>query len=84
MKTLLSLGFTALCRDGSVYLNLDIGVILALYVDDLLLFCKNLMGIQEVKSQLQAIYRMKDLGEADICLGIQIQRDITTGWLSID
>ena len=57
---------------------------MALYVDDLLLFCKDLTGIQQVKSQLQAIYQMKDLGEADVCLGIQIRRDITTGRLSID
>ena len=55
-KTLLSLRFVVLDRDNSVYLNLSIRVILALYIDDLLLFYKDLTGIQQVKSQLQVIY----------------------------
>ena len=41
------------------------GVILCLYVDDILIFGTNIDVINEVKSFLSKSFDMKDLGEAD-------------------
>lgn len=71
--TLQGLGFTRLSGDNSVFLNENSGVIIALYVDDLLVFSKEMEAITDVKTELKKVYNMKDLGESDVCLGIQIR-----------
>lgn len=48
--------------------------IICLYVDDLLIFGSNLNAITDVKSLLCHNFDMKDLGEADVILGIKITR----------
>lgn len=48
--------------------------IICLYVDDLLIFGSNLNAIKDVKSLLCHNFDMKDLGEADVILGIKITR----------
>ena len=70
--TLTSLGFARLSGDNSVFLNENSGVIIALYVDDLLIFSKEMKPLLDLKTELRKAYNMKDLGEADVCLGIQI------------
>ncbi|KAL0550085.1 hypothetical protein IC582_014583 [Cucumis melo] len=47
---------------------------LKVYVDDMLIFGSNLHVINDVKSMLNATVDMKDLGEADVILGIKITR----------
>ena len=47
------------------------GVILCLYVDDILIFSTNI-EINEVKSFLSKSFDMKDLGEADVILNIKL------------
>jgi hypothetical protein len=44
------------------------GVILCLYVDDILIFGTSLNVIKEVKEFLSQNFEMKDLGEADVIL----------------
>ena len=83
-STLTSLGFSRLVGDNSVFLNGDSGVIIALYVDDLLIFSKEIEPINSVKAALHKAYKMKDLGEADVCLGIQIRRNRKNRTLTID
>jgi len=51
------------------------GVILYLYVDDILIFNINIDVINEVKSFLSEKFDMKDLGEADIILNIELIKD---------
>ena len=68
----MSLGYQRLSGDNSVFLNEKKGVIIALYVDDLLIFSREMKAIADVKTELQKAYNMKDLGEADVCLGIKI------------
>jgi hypothetical protein len=48
------------------------GVILCLYVDDILIFGTSLELIKEVKDFLSQKFEMKDLGEADVILNIKL------------
>jgi hypothetical protein len=51
------------------------GVILCLYVDDILIFVTSLDVIKEVKDFLSNNFEMKDLGEVDVILNIKLKRD---------
>ena len=48
------------------------GIILCLYVEDILIFGTNIDVINEVKSFLLKSFDMKDLGEADVILNIKL------------
>ena len=48
------------------------GVILCLYVDDILIFGTNIDVINDVKSFLSKSFDIKDLGEADVILNIKL------------
>jgi hypothetical protein len=74
--TLTSAGFCVNEADKCVYyrFNADRGVILCLYVDDILLFGTDLDLINQTKSFLSQNFDMKDLGEADVMLNIKILR----------
>ncbi|KXJ77076.1 hypothetical protein RP20_CCG008337 [Aedes albopictus] len=49
-------------------------LVIAVYVDDFLLFSTDVTLIQNVKMQLMTIFHMKDLGEAKQVLGMRITR----------
>ena len=51
------------------------GVILCLYVDDILIFGTNRKVIEEVKDFLNHNFQLKDLGVADVILNIKLLRD---------
>ena len=51
------------------------GVILCLYVDDILIFGSSLKVIEEVKKFLIYNFKMKDLREADVILNIKLLRE---------
>ena len=48
------------------------GVILCLYVDDILIFGTSTAVIDEIKSFLTRCFDMKDLGPADVILNIKL------------
>ena len=50
-------------------------IIIALYVDDMLLACNSTKLLQNEKEALEKQFCTKDLGEARYCLGIQIERN---------
>jgi len=50
------------------------GVIIYLYVDDMLIFSTNMIGIVGTKKYLTYIFKMKDLGEVDTILGIKVKK----------
>jgi hypothetical protein len=52
----------------------DSGVIIYLYVDDMLIFSTNMIGIVETKRYLTSIFKMKYLGEVDRILGIKVKK----------
>jgi hypothetical protein len=72
--TLTSAGFAINEADKCVYYRCGggEGVILCLYVDDILIFGTNIDVINEVKSFLSKSFDMKDLGEADVILNIKL------------
>jgi len=51
------------------------GVMICLYVDDMLIFGTSINEVEETKTFFSKNFDMKDLGEADVILGIKIIRD---------
>jgi len=47
---------------------------ICLYVDDMLIFGTNVHVINETKKLLSSHFEMKDMGEADVILGIKIRK----------
>lgn len=62
-------------ENGTIYL--------LLYVDDLLICGDFKLGIQQFKSQLLSEFRMKDLGELEYFMGMQIKIDRELGKVTI-
>ena len=62
----------------------DMFIILALYVDDMLIASKSMEEINRLKAQLSRTFDMKDLGAVKHILGMEIHRDRKNGklWLS--
>jgi hypothetical protein len=79
------LGLTALHSDHCVYIYRQRHelLILSLYVDDLFLFTPSLALLRHFKQQLQQRFRMEDLGEVKLMLGMHVQRDRTARTLTI-
>jgi hypothetical protein len=71
---LISTGFSVNTADQCVYYchGGGQGVILCLYVDDILIFGTSLDVINEVKTFLCQSFDMKDMGEADVILNIKL------------
>jgi hypothetical protein len=84
-QVLIDLGFHSLHADTCVYVLHQSSTImlLALYVDDLLLLSNSMDRLNTLKHDLSSRFSMTDLGEAQYILGIQIQRDRTARTLSI-
>jgi hypothetical protein len=75
-KTLTSVGFAVNEADTCVYYRYGggKGVILCLYVDNILIFGTSIDEINDVKSFLSQNFDMKDLGEADVILNIKLNK----------
>ena len=82
---LVEIGFVALKSDPCVYLYDHNGaeLYLALYVDDLLLAGNDSEAISMVKGKLQKRFKMTDMGEASLVLGMEVKRDREAGTLTI-
>ncbi|KAJ9535862.1 hypothetical protein OSB04_un000976 [Centaurea solstitialis] len=76
-SAILSHGFMHNSGDRCIYskFNDDYGVIVCLYVDDMLIIGTNMKGVNETKTYLSSCFRMKDLNEVDTILGIKIQKN---------
>lgn len=61
--------------DYAVFANESRTLLVAVYVDDLLIFGKDKNDIQDIKSQLHNRFQMTDMGPAHLYLGMQITRD---------
>jgi hypothetical protein len=82
-RTLTSAGFVVKEADKCVYYHYNgaEGVILCLYVDDILIFGTSLNVIKEVKELLSQSFEMKDLGEADVILNIKLVKESNGGMI---
>ena len=80
-----NLGMERNPADDCVYVRRKGGhiLIIALYVDDLLIACSDRSVLMETKEQLSKGFKMKDLGESKIILGMDISRDRHAGTLSL-
>jgi hypothetical protein len=78
---LTSAGFVVNKVDKCVYYRYGggEGVILCLYVDDILILGTSLDVIKEIKDFPSNNFEMKDLGEADIILNIKLLRESNGG-----
>jgi len=70
-----SIGFNQTYLDPCAYVNKEMEIIIAMWVDDLIIFGKDIASINSFKVQLNEEYEMKDLGELKYFLSIQVQRD---------
>ena len=75
-SSILSNGFVHNSSDKYMYSKFteEYGVIVCLYVDDMLIIGTNMKGVCETKKYLSSMFQMKDLNEVDTILGIKIKR----------
>lgn len=78
---LMRFGFRSSSADSSVFLN-SRGLIIAIYVDDLLIIGKPNTEVESVKAKIKSLHPMKDCGIADKVLGIRISLD--SNYIMID
>uniref|UniRef100_A0A2N9HD70 Reverse transcriptase Ty1/copia-type domain-containing protein n=1 Tax=Fagus sylvatica TaxID=28930 RepID=A0A2N9HD70_FAGSY len=73
---ILANGFKHNGVDKCVYskFTVEYGVIVCLYVDNMLIFGTNMLVVCETKKYLVSMFKMKDLNEADTILGIKVKR----------
>src|SRR5947207_9228384 len=81
-KMLKSLEFEPILADASVFIH-PRGMIVALYVDDMLFFSKDLKEMKRVKNEVKKLHIMKDLGAVSKILGIHVTHQ-TDGSIKID
>ena len=84
-KTFESLGFTCSEADHSLFYKDKDGdlLVVAVYVDNKLIFSKNLDAIKHLKSQLSDHFEITDLGEARWILGMEVIRNCQQGTISL-
>jgi Reverse transcriptase (RNA-dependent DNA polymerase) len=78
------IGLRATTADPSVWVSKNLGLILVLYVDDMVLIAREMQELRKLKAGLTQVFRMKDLGEIQKVLGLRVQRDKATRRLWID
>ncbi|KAK9711792.1 Reverse transcriptase (RNA-dependent DNA polymerase) [Popillia japonica] len=85
-KVLKNIGLTCSTFDSCVYylFNDNDSVIVAVYVDDIIVFTSNNILKNWIKDKLLEEFEMKDLGQLHFCLGIKIKRDRQQGIISLN
>ena len=84
-KTFESLGFTRSEANHSLFHKDEDGdlLVVAVYVDEKLIFSKNLDAIKHLKSQMSDHFEITDLGEAWWILGMEVIRNCQQGTISL-
>ncbi|KXX82433.1 Copia protein [Madurella mycetomatis] len=70
-----SLGFNALSSDLCLFRHKALGVLVVLYVDDVLIAATTVNIINDIRDRLRAIYDLKEMGEVKRFLGFDVVRD---------
>jgi hypothetical protein len=83
---LISLGFTRYVTDPCLYVRRRAGklLIVAVFVDDLLIASDDRAETDRFKAQMSAKYKMKDLGELRWFLGSRVLRDRANRTITLD
>lgn len=69
-NTLKSFGLKNSRTDPCIYFTH--GLILGIYVDDIIIFWKDVKQRDKLKASLNSVFKMKDMGQATNCIGLQI------------
>jgi hypothetical protein len=77
-------GLEAITADQSIWINKDASLILALYVDDLVLLAREMQELRWIKGFLAQQFKMKDLGPISTMLGMRVRRDRANQMFWID
>ena len=75
-SVILEFGFEHNSADKCIYSKFteNYGVIICLYVDDMLIIGTNMLGVNDTKKYLSSRFQMKDLNEVDTILGVKVKR----------
>ena len=75
-SVILEYGFKHNGADRCIYSKFteNFGVIVCLYVDDMLIIGTNIDGVNDTKAYLSSKFQMKDLGEVDKILGVKVKK----------
>ena len=73
---ILEFGFEHNTADKCIYSKFteNYGVIICLYVDDMLIIGTNMLGVNDTKKYLSSRFQMKDLNEVNTILGVKVKR----------
>ena len=83
--TLINLGYKQSQYEPCVYFKKIDGkiIIIALYVDDFFIFHNHKKETDKLRAELIKIFKLRDLGEATNCLGLQISRNRKQGEIKL-
>lgn len=82
---LISLGFIRSKYEPCIYFKkVDSKlIIVAVYVDDFFIFHNHTKEAEALRNKLKSAFKLRDLGEASNCLGLQIDRNRKTGEIKL-
>jgi hypothetical protein len=78
-KGLGELGFQPIFSEPSIFATADRRLLIGLYVDDMLILGKDSTDIDRVVKGIGKRWKIKDLGEVSMILGIRVTRDRKEG-----
>lgn len=84
-QCMINLGYLRLQSDPNVYSRHATGIflLLAIYVDDILLLCNSQSALDAAKEELHCSFSMSDMGPLHFYLGIQVHQDSSQGIITI-
>jgi len=85
-SVLLDIDLQRSSRDHCIYFDVNKRkiIIVAAYIDDLLIFANDAEEKKRLKQELMKRFKIKNLGPIKSCLGIRITRDRKNGKLTLD
>ena len=77
VRKLMSVGFEALPQDPCLFVAREGEriMLIAIYVDDIILASDDSVWLRDVKMQLSNAFEMKDMGIINLCVGVEFTRD---------
>ncbi len=79
---MIELGYQQLQTDTTCFIRADnhgTTIILAVYVDDIVIMGRSIQLIETTKDELKGKFKVKDLGPINWILGVTVERDIPSG-----
>jgi hypothetical protein len=83
-KELFRMGFIQSEADPCLLMHPTKGIIILVYVDDITIASKDISQVNWFKSTFGTAFKIKDLGEVNMILGVRVTRDRKQGTLRLD